>query len=78
LNRSHNIGLLGQKCITQISGPLNVVGQTLHDIGQRRHGLNAWIPRLFLDRFGQPLLIAREILIPVQPLLQLHNLQRIG
>jgi hypothetical protein len=70
--------LLGQKCIAEVGGPLNVIRQTLHDVWQRGHGLNARIPRLFLNRFGQLLLIAREVLILVQPLLELNNFQRVG
>jgi hypothetical protein len=44
--------LLREKSITQIGGPLNVVAQAFHYVGQSRHRLNARIPRLFLNRLS--------------------------
>jgi hypothetical protein len=70
--------LLGQEGITQVGGPLNVVCQAFHNVRQRSHGLNARIPRLFLNCFGQSFLVAGEVLVPIQPLLELNNLQRIS
>jgi hypothetical protein len=49
LNGIHYVTLLRQKGVAQIGGPLNVICQEFDDIWQRRHRLNAWIPRLFLD-----------------------------
>lgn len=47
----HNVALLGKESVAEVRGPLDVLGQLLHDIGQRRHCLNAGIPILFLNCF---------------------------
>jgi hypothetical protein len=51
LNGVHHIALLRQKRIAEIRGPLNIIRQTFHYVGQRSHCLNARIPGLFLDCF---------------------------
>jgi hypothetical protein len=50
LDGVHHIALLREKRVTEIRGPLNVVGEAFHHIGQSRHRLNARIPGLFLNR----------------------------
>ena len=78
LDGIHHIFLLCEKDVAEIGSPLNIVGQTLHDVGERGHGLNARVPRLFLDRISQFFLVLQKILVFIQPLLKLNNLQRIG
>jgi predicted alpha/beta hydrolase family esterase len=53
----HHILLLRKKSVAKIRGPLNVVGETLNYVGQCRHRLDARVPRLFLNCFGQFLLV---------------------
>jgi hypothetical protein len=50
LDGVHHIGLLRKKGVTEIGGPLNVVCQAFHHVGQSRHRLNARVPGLFLNR----------------------------
>jgi hypothetical protein len=52
LDSIHHIGLLREERVTEIGGPLNVVGQTLHHVRQSRHRLNARVPGLFFYRRG--------------------------
>lgn len=47
----HDVTLLREESVTEIRGPLNIVRETFHKIRKRRHGINAWIPRLFLHRW---------------------------
>jgi hypothetical protein len=72
LDGVHDIALLRKKCVTQIGGPLNVIGQLLHHLGKRRHSLYAWIPRLLLSRTDERL--TAQTFIFLQPLLQLNDL----
>jgi hypothetical protein len=78
LDRIHHVLLLREEGIAEIRGPLNIVRQALNDIGQRRHRLNARLPRLLLDCFSELLLVFCETRISFQPLLQLNDLQRVS
>jgi hypothetical protein len=53
LDGFHYIALLRQERVTQISGPLNVIGQPLYYIRESRQGLDTWIPGLFLHRIRE-------------------------
>ena len=72
LDGVHDIALLRQKGITEIGGPLNVIGEAFDHVGQSGHRLNAWIPGLFLNRLGELGLVFDERRVFFEPLLQLH------
>jgi hypothetical protein len=55
LDGIHNVALLRQEGVAEIGGPLNVVAQAFHHIGEGGHSLDAWIPRLFRDGIRQGL-----------------------
>ncbi len=76
LYRVHDVSLLRQECIAEVGSPLNVICKSLHHVGYRRHGLNARVPRLFLDGINERLIF--EALVLREPLLKLNQLQRIG
>jgi hypothetical protein len=76
LDCGKHIGLLRQERVAQFGRPLDVARQALHHIRNRDHGLNARIPWLFLHGIRQRFALQR--LVPVHPLLQLNDLQRIG
>jgi hypothetical protein len=76
LNGVHHIALLSQKSITQIGSPLDVIGQTLYNIGQRSHRFYARIPWLFSNCIRQCFVFEARVL--GQPLLKLNEFQRIG
>ena len=76
LDSGQHIHLLRQKGVAQFRRPLNIACQSLHNVRHSHHGLNAWIPALLLDRIRQCLSL--QGLVPVQPLLQLNHLQRVG
>jgi len=75
LDSVHDIFLLREEGVAQIRSPLNIVGKTFHNIRQSGQRLNARVPRLFGNRFGQSLVL--EILIFPEPLLKLHDFQGI-
>ena len=52
LHGSHHIALLREKSISQVSGPLNIVGEPFRDVRNSCKRLNAWVPRLFGYRVG--------------------------
>jgi len=72
----HYVGLLREKRIAKICGPLNVVSQPLDHVRQRRHGLNARVPRLLRHRIHQRFVL--QVLVALQPLLELDQFQRIS
>jgi hypothetical protein len=72
----HHSALLSQERIPQIRGPLNVVSQSLYDIRQDCHGLDAGIPRLLLDSIGKRFVFQPRVFR--QPLLKLDQFERIG
>ena len=76
LHSVHYIALLSEEGVAQIRGPLNVAGQTFHQIGQCSHGLDVWILWLLRYRIDKRLILQPRILF--QPLLQLHDLERIS
>ena len=76
LRGGHDVGLLRQEGVTELSGPLYVVRQPLDDIRDGRHRLDARIPWLFRDRIHQRRVLQAGVLL--EPLLQLDDLQRIG
>jgi hypothetical protein len=75
LNGIHHIGLLRQKRITEISCPLDIVSQTLDQVGQSSQGLDAWVPRLLGYSISKGFIFQPRILR--KPLLELNNLERI-
>ena len=72
----HNVGLLGKKCVAQVGGPLDVVGEPLYDIGEGGESLNAWVLRLLGDCVGESFVLQRRVLL--EPLLELNDFERIG
>ncbi len=76
LNGIHDVALLCQKGVAEISGPLNVVSQPLYHFGQSRQSLDARIPRLFRHRIGERFVF--QIVIFFQPLLELDDFERIS
>ena len=72
----HHIGLLRQKGVAQFRRPLDIARQTLHRVRHRDHRLNTWIPVLLLHGVRQGFALQR--LVPIQPLLELNDLQRVG
>ena len=75
LHGIHYIALLGQEGVAEISRPLNVVRQAIDHVGQGGEGLDACIPRLFRDSIGQRFVL--QVLVLLQPLLELNNFQGI-
>jgi hypothetical protein len=75
LHGSHYIGLLGEKCVPEISRPLNITGHALQDFRSSGQRLHARVPILFCDRIGELLVFDRLVLR--HPLLDLDNLERI-
>ena len=76
LNGVHHIALLGQKSIAEIGSPLNVIREALHYFREGSQALNARVPGLLGNRIRERLVL--QILILCQPLLELHDFQRIG
>jgi len=76
LDGIHHVTRLRKECVTQIRSPLNVIGKPLYHIWQRCQCLDGWIPRLFSDGIGKFLVL--EVLVPPQPLLELHDLEWIS
>jgi hypothetical protein len=76
LNGIHDVGLLRQKRIAQIGGPLQILGELLQRVGQRGHCLNAGVPVLLLDGLNKRLVL--QVLVLLQPLLELNDFQGIG
>lgn len=60
LDGVHHVTLLGQKGVSQFGGPLDVLGQLLDNLGQRRHRLNARIPVLVLHGLNDRLFIHKR------------------
>jgi hypothetical protein len=75
LHGIHHIALLRQKRVAQIGGPLDVVCETLYNLGQPRKRLNAWIPGLLGDGVAECSILQPRI--PCQPLLELYEFERI-
>ena len=68
-------------CCARNALPSSVVhwmssAETLDDVGQRRHRLDAGVPRLLRDRVGQRLVLQARVLR--EPLLELDDLERVG
>jgi hypothetical protein len=76
LNGSHHVTFLDEECVTQIRGPLNVIGEAFYDFRDCGQALNAWVPGLFRDRIRKRLVL--QVFVLCQPLLELHDFQRIG
>jgi hypothetical protein len=76
LNCVHHIGLLREKCISQVRGPLDIASHPLHHIWKCGHCLNAWIPRLLCHSVRQGLVL--QVLVIHHPLIQLDYFQRVG
>jgi hypothetical protein len=76
LHGIHHIALLREEGIPHIRGPLNIVCQSVDNIRQSGHRLDACVPRLLCDRIGESLVL--EILVIYQPLLKLDDFERIG
>lgn len=75
LYRIHNVVLLRQKSIPEISRPLDVVGEPLNHVRQGSESLNTWVPRFFRNRIRKRFVF--EVFVLYQPLLQLNKLERI-
>jgi hypothetical protein len=76
LDSVHHIALLREKSVTEVGGPLNVIGEAFHHIRKRRHRLNAWIPGLLRDGSDERLILQARVFL--QPLLKLDDFQRIS
>ena len=76
LDGVHHIALLREEGIAQVGGPLNVVGQSLDQVGETRQRLDAGIPWLLGNGIGECLVF--QVLIFFKPLLELDDFQRIG
>jgi hypothetical protein len=44
LHSLHHVVLLREEGVAKVGRPLNIIGESLHDIRKRRHGLNTWVP----------------------------------
>jgi hypothetical protein len=75
LHSIHNIGLLGQNSIAKVSRPLDVFREPFDDIRKGSHSLNGGIPVLFFYCVHESLVL--QILVLRQPLLELHDFQRV-
>src|SRR6201981_3563268 len=53
LHGVHHIALLREEGIPEIRGPLNIIGQSVDNIWQGSHRLDAGVPRLLGDRIGE-------------------------
>ncbi len=76
LHGVHDVALLVEEGIPKLRRPLDVVREPLDDLGNRRHRLDARVPRLLRDRVGERLVF--QILVLGEPLVQLDDLQRVG
>jgi hypothetical protein len=76
LDGIHDVGLLREERVAEFGGPLDVVPEALDDVGQRRHRLDARVPRLLRDLVSQRLVFQARVLR--EPLLELDDLERIG
>src|SRR5215469_1531238 len=76
LHRVHDVLLLCEECVAEIRRPLNVVRQAFDEVRHGGHRLNAGVPGLLLHGICQRLVL--EIGVLGEPLLQLHDLQRVG
>jgi hypothetical protein len=75
LDGVHHLALLRKERVAEVSRPLNIVGESLHDIWKPCHGLHARIPGLFSDRVRQGFIL--QVLVLPQPLLKLDKFQRV-
>ncbi len=76
LDRVHDVRLLVEEGVPQVGGPLDVVAETLHDVGERRHRLDGRVPGLLRDRVCERLVL-QSLVLP-EPLLELDDLERVG
>jgi len=76
LDRVHDITLLSQKGVAKLGGPLDVVGEPFNRLGNNCHRLDARVPGLLRHSIGQR--ITLEIGGLLHPLLELHDLERVG
>jgi hypothetical protein len=75
LHGLHHVTLLRQEGVPEVCGPLNVVSQALHHVGQSGHGLNTGVPRLLGYGIDEGLVL--QVLVSFQPLLKLDDFQGI-
>jgi hypothetical protein len=73
LHGVHDVTLLREEGVTEVCGPLNVVSQELHHVGQSGHGLNTWVPRLLAYGVDESLVL--YVFIFCQPLMKLNDFQ---
>jgi hypothetical protein len=76
LDGIHNVGLLSEKYVAEVSSPLDVVGEALDDVGEGCEGLDAWIPGLLSDGVSESFVLQGGILF--QPLMELNDLKGIS
>src|SRR5689334_9413809 len=72
----HYVLLLGQKRVTQISGPVHVRGHHLQNRGERQQGLHGGVPGQLVSFNCSGQLIAVEIVVLVSPAGGFRNLVR--
>ena len=76
LHRIHHIGLLGDECVPQVCGPLNVESHSLKSFRNYCERLDARIPGLLCHRIGKCFVL--QIGVVGHPLLKLDDFQGIG
>ncbi len=76
LDRIHHIGLLREKGVAELLGPVELVAHHGEDVGGAGQRLDAIVPALLVHLRLQR--IALEALALFQPAVGLHDLQRIG
>jgi len=76
LHRIHHVGLLGQKRVSEIGSPSDIVTEQIQRIRECHQRLDARIPVLLLGCVQQ--LRALKVAIALEPLLRFGYLQRIG
>ena len=76
LDGVHDVVLLVEEGVPELRRPLDVVREPLHDVGNRRHRLDARVPGLLRDRVGERLVL--QVLVLREPLLELDDLERVG
>ena len=76
LDGVHHVVLLVEEGVPELRRPLDVVGEPLHDIGNRRHRLDGRVPGLLRDGVRERLVL--ELLVLREPLLELDDLEGVG
>jgi hypothetical protein len=72
----HHLGLLRQKCVSQIRHPLDIASHPLYHVWILYQRQDARVPRLLCHGVRER--FALQILIVIHPLLKLHHFQGIS